>query len=77
MYRRVDTDGEARRHSIGARLPLELYAEGTLRIEADCDAGAALRIHGARITSGRFATFYRDRYLGTPMLPGTIDPRNP
>lgn len=77
LHRRVDTDGELRRYSIGSRLPLELYAEGTLRIEADCDPGAALRVHGARIATGRFATFYRDRYLGRPMLPGIIDPRQP
>jgi hypothetical protein len=77
VYRRVDADGEAQRHSIGSRLPLELYAVGTLRIEADCDPGAALRIHGARIATGRFATFYRDRYLGQPTLPGIIDPLRP
>lgn len=77
VVRRLDAGPQPRLYSIGSRLPLELYAEGTLRITADCGAGGAMAIHGIRIATGRFATFYADRLMGRPRLKGTIDPRSP
>jgi hypothetical protein len=62
IQRRIQDGGELHRYSIGSRIPLELYAEGTLRIEADCDPGAALRVHDAAIATARFGPYYKDRY---------------
>lgn len=74
VRRLVTTNAEVKRFEIGTRVPLELYAEGTLRVAADCDAGATLQVHGARIAAGRFASVYRARYLGEPLPAGVLLP---
>ncbi len=60
LYRRTRI-AEERTVAVGTRVALDLYAEGTLRVEGDCASGASLRIHGERLTAGRFATYYADK----------------
>lgn len=74
VRRRATDRTEPHTHSIGTRVPLELHAEGTLRVDAACSSNGTLRVHDARLTSGRFATYYREKLLGQPMLPGTVVP---
>lgn len=59
---------------LGAALTMGLNTEGTLRIFADCDAGARLRIVDAWIAAPRYAGYYRDRALGRPQAPGLLLP---
>jgi len=76
VSRRIGAGSEPTTYEIGTRVPLDLYAEGVLRITADCDAGATLRVHSARLATGRFASHYKSVYLASPDLPGTLPPRH-
>jgi hypothetical protein len=60
---RIPADGAPHRLQHGA-IPLGLVPEGTLRLEARCPEGAALRLDAVAVYAALGAIDYRSRFLG-------------
>lgn len=70
VVRRVALGGQVAPVTLAGRVPLGIVAEGEVRIVPDCEPGVSFLLHAMRVDSIRFASYYRERYLG---LRGTKD----
>jgi 4-amino-4-deoxy-L-arabinose transferase-like glycosyltransferase len=64
---RLVPDGRLHRHQFGT-LPLELNAEGTLRMQLDCAKGGSLDIRRIAVYTPVAGMVYAERYLGLKPL---------